>query len=205
MKITFSFKQLLCVSIAMSCFIAGPVLADPPSDWSGPYVGGFAGGNWSDFGSHPGSAEPSGTDAGFLGGGDIGNNWQFNHLVLGAEGDFSKLDNNGGSNGIKFTEDWQSTLRGRVGYSIDRLLPYVTGGLAMTDTVAKVSGVGSEENVKPGYALGGGVDAMLAGNWFARVEYLHTDVPSDTSTIGNTPVSGGSGNDAIRVGVNYRF
>ena len=63
-----------------------------------------------------------------MGGGDIGNNWQFNHLVLGVEGDFSKLDNHAGSGGTKLTEDWMTTARGRVGYAVDRFLPYVTVG-----------------------------------------------------------------------------
>jgi outer membrane immunogenic protein len=204
MKHSISLK-LLCAGVALGALAAGPVLADPPGDWRGPYVGGYFGGNFADFGDHFGNRNPSGSDSSFLAGGDVGANWQYNHLVWGVEGDFSKIDNNSGAGGVKFTEDWMSTARARLGYGIDRFLPYVTGGLAVTDTVAKVSGVGSAEALAPGAAIGGGVDMMIANNWFGRVEYLHTDVPQDSAVIGGTRVTDGSGNDAVRIGVNYKF
>jgi outer membrane immunogenic protein len=205
MKNIFSLKRFLCLGIAVGGLAAGPALADPPGNWSGSYLGGFVGGTWSDFHNNPGAAGPSGSDAGFMGGGDVGNNWQFGRVVLGAEGDFSKLDNHSGSNGIKFDEDWMSTVRGRAGFSIDRFLPYVTAGLALTDAVSKVSGVGAAENIEPGYAVGGGMDALISDHWFGRVEYLRTDVPKNNATIGGTTVTGGSANNTVRVGLNYRF
>ena len=93
----------------------------------------------------------------------------------------------------------------RLGYGIDRFMPYVTGGLAVTDTNFKLSGVGVDEEIQPGYTVGGGVDAKLAGNWFGRIEYLYTAVPQDSTTLGNTRVSGGSGDHALRLGVGYKF
>jgi len=212
-----SFKRLLCLGIAAGGLLAGPALADDyatgsstsssvPRNWTGPYVGGFVGGSFADFANNTPLTGPSGSTSSFMGGGDVGTNWQFNRAVLGVEGDFSKLNNHSGTGtGIKYTEDWMTTVRGRAGFAIGRFLPYVTGGLALTDTVSKVSGVGSSERVEPGPAAGGGVDAMLANNWFARVEYLYTGVPKETSTIGGTTVGGGSANNAVRLGLNYKF
>jgi len=194
-----SISKILFLSVALGSLAAVPAMADPAGNWAGPYVGGFAGGTWSDF-SHG-----AGDDSSLMYGGNLGHNWQNGHIVMGLEGDFAKFNNHVGGGGTKFDEDWMSTARARLGYSVDRFLPYVTGGLALTDTVYKVAGVGSDENVQPGYAVGGGVDTMLTDHWFGRAEYLYTDVPNDSATIGGTTVRGGSGNNTGRVGVGYKF
>jgi len=199
MNNVFSLRALLGLGIAAATLAAGPAMADPSGDWSGTYVGGFLGGNMTDF------KRDAGSDSSFLGGVDVGHNWQRDHMIIGLEGDFSKFNTHVGNGGTKFTEDWMGTARARAGYSLDRFMPYVTGGLAMTDTVYKVSGAGLDEEIAPGFTAGGGVDAHIAGNWFGRVEYLYTDVPSNATTIGNTRVNGGSGDHALRFGVNYKF
>jgi outer membrane immunogenic protein len=205
-------KHIMCLSVALGGIAAAsPAMAnpsdgnsdgynyEPTGNWAGPYIGGFAGGTWSDFSQHAGS------DSDLMYGGNIGNNWQRGRIVMGLEGDFSKFNNHVGGGGTKFDEDWMATARARLGYSMGRFLPYATGGLAMTDTVYKVSGIGSSENVQPGYAVGGGVDTMLTDHWFGRAEYLYTDVPNDSATINNVTVRGGSGNHTGRVGVGYKF
>jgi outer membrane immunogenic protein len=217
MKNIFPRRPLLGLLVATAaCISVAPAFADsnsswvpswngPTPNWAGPYLGGFVGGTMTNFRDRSGTTGPSGSDTSFLGGGDVGMNWQINHVVLGIEGDFGKFNNSNGQNGTKFTEDWMSTARARAGYAFGQFLPYVTAGAAFTDTVDKVSGVGSDENVQTGYALGGGVDTMLSGNWFGRIEYLYTDVPTNSSTIGGTTVDGGGGNQTIRVGLNYKF
>lgn len=199
MKSIFSLKRLLCLGIAAANLAAGHALADPAGNWAGTYVGGFAGANMTDFDHNAGS------DSSLLFGGDVGHNWQYDHMIVGLEGDFSKFNTHVGNAGVKFSEDWMSTGRARLGYGLNRFMPYVTGGLAVTDTTYKVSGVGRDEEIEPSYVVGGGVDALITGNWFGRLEYLYADVPRDATTIGNTRVSGGSGDHALRLGVNYKF
>ena len=97
--------------------------------------------NWSGFyiGAHGGWGFGDGAfDDGFVVGGQLGVNWQFNNFVLGAEGDGSFVD-------------WGDTdavghdpLRG--GFAFDRFLPYGTGGAAFEDF----------EDV--GWVAGGGVE-----------------------------------------------
>ena len=82
---------------------------------------------------------------GFTGGGQIGYNWQIANVVLGAEADVEYL---GGSDsrfvnlaavglpaGTTQTETvksrWLATFRGRLGWALDRVLVYATGGLAV--------------------------------------------------------------------------
>jgi outer membrane immunogenic protein len=86
----------------------------------------------------------SASDTSFLGGGQLGYNWQVGSFLLGFEGDaswthvrasatFSPVDPFGFQtlNGTYTTEiDWMASLRARLGVTWDRLLIYATGGAA---------------------------------------------------------------------------
>jgi len=122
-------------------------------NWSGFYVGGHGGYGW-------GSGAI--TD-GFVVGGQVGVNWQYNNFVVGAEGDGSFVD--WGAN------DAVGTVRLRGGFSFDRFLVYGTGGAAFRDfnDVGWVAGAGGE------YAL---TDTISAG-----IEFLHYDFGSDDSNV----------------------
>ena len=132
-----------------------PMLSTTPIayNWSGFYVG--AHGGWG-FGD-------GAFDDGFVVGGQLGVNWQFNSFVLGAEGDGSWTDW-GGSDAV-------GTVRLRGGFALDRFMPYVTGGAAFQDF----------EDV--GWVAGGGVEFALTDNVSAGVEYLHYDFDDDTSDV----------------------
>ena len=206
----FPLKQWVYAGCAVANLLAGPALADP-TNWAGGYIGGHFGYDWGDFSNTPGTAGPDGSFANWMGGGQVGNNWQFNRLVLGVEGDGSAIDNQSRNPTATFDEDWMVTARARAGYSFDRLLPYVTAGLGLTNVNAKAPGMGEKSSVEAGVAAGGGLDYMLdgnatsPGNWFGRIEYLYVNVPNDTYNVGPTMVEGGSDNNIVRVGLNYKF
>ena len=148
----------------------------PPSwSWTGPYAGLVGGYGWATPGN------------GWEGGGYIGYNIQTNtHLVVGVEGDLlaaGKTDNN-----------WDATLRGRVGYAFNRVLLYGTGGVAF----GGLQNAGAS-STNTGWTAGVGVEAAVTQNVTARVEYRHTD-------LGNLPGGGGdySSNDLL-VGVGFKF
>jgi len=149
----------------------------PPSwSWTGPYAGLVGGYGWATPGN------------GWEGGGYIGYNIQTNtHLVVGVEGDLlaaGKTDNN-----------WDATLRGRVGYAFNRVLLYGTGGVAFGGLQN-----GGASSTNTGWTAGVGVEAAVTQNVTARVEYRHTD-------LGNLPGVGGgdySSNDLL-VGVGFKF
>jgi outer membrane immunogenic protein len=98
-------------------------------NWTGFYVGGHLGGafgntSWTDpfsgFTDRP-------SIAGFVGGAQVGVNYQVNAAVFGLEGDFSGASLHGNStDGAGFTHntgsDWTSTVTNRLGYAIDRAL-----------------------------------------------------------------------------------
>ena len=78
--------------------------------------------------------------------------------------------------GCQTKNNWLGTVRGRVGYAWDRVMPYVTGGLAVGDIEANQAGFAGVHDTNVGWTAGGGVEAALAGNWTAKLEYLHVDL-----------------------------
>ena len=191
---------------------APPSQYSPAYNWSGFYLGLNGGGGWGD--SHwqgIGHANLSGGQVG----GTAGYNWQFGQAVVGLEGD---LDWNhlsgtlvspvcpGGS--CSTSDGWLSTVRGRVGYSFDRVMPYVTGGLAAGDIRATNPGLPGGTDTNAGWTVGGGVEFALPGNWSAKAEYLHVDLGSFNcgANCGGTPNENVSMRDNVfRAGVNYHF
>jgi outer membrane immunogenic protein len=144
-----------------------PVFSPPPApmlsttpiayNWSGFYIG--AHGGWG-FGE--GSANGNPVEDGFVVGGQIGVNWQFNQFVLGIEGDGSFVD-------------WGAveaigTARLRGGFAFDRFLAYGTGG-----------GAFGEDEV--GWVAGGGVEYAITDNFSAGVEYLHYEEEEASSDV----------------------
>jgi outer membrane immunogenic protein len=156
----------------------------PAADWTGPYAGltgGYA------FGG--GTA----TNNGFLGGVYLGMNYQTqSNWVFGAEGDLTLTGKSGGG----ISNPWNTTFRGRVGYTTGSMLIYGTGGLAVGQLKSTAP---SQSSTKVGWTAGLGVEAQLTQNVVGRVEYRHTN-------LGTFPTSGSAytSND-IMVGVGFKF
>jgi iron complex outermembrane recepter protein len=121
--------------------------------------------------------------------------------------------------------EWFATLRGRLGMTITPdAIAYVTGGVAVGEVMTAgtvfgfdgdgnpVNTIVSSHNTKAGYALGGGIERRLVGDWTAKIEYLYvhlgtvTTIPapapnSTTAVAFNSRVT----DNILRVGVNYKF
>lgn len=224
----------------------GPV---PRPRWEGFYLGynrGFGGGvvdNGVSFLSTPTTpgfvAVNTNRASGFIAGGQAGYALQFrNGFVLGLEGDFQWSDIKSSFQGERiantpglFTNvdavtgiNWFGTVRGRVGYSLGRLLPYVTGGLAYASLTSRgapllgsnVLAIGSNTGTTTGWAMGAGTEFSLSRNLSARTEYLFMSLPgvggaaSGVLLPTSTAIAGASGSypfgtHIIRGGLNYRF
>ncbi|MDR3424882.1 MAG: outer membrane beta-barrel protein [Alphaproteobacteria bacterium] len=208
MKMSFSFKACLGLSLIVCCLVSYPALAfdSLSGNWRGGYLGLSVGNASASFTNQSGVLGPSGSGDSLISGGDIGVNWETNRLVFGIEGDGAGLFINSQSNGVVTHETWMASIRGRAGYDVGRLMPYFTSGVAWTNTVSELqSGARSHEDLDAGLAIGGGLDLSLSPRVIGRIEYLHVDVPNQTATIQDTAVTGGSSNDIVRVGFNYRF
>jgi outer membrane immunogenic protein len=198
-KVMWKFRTLLVSVGATLATVAGASAADLPDNyvpppaaaytpapaysWTGPYAGLVGGYGWN--------------TAGWSGGGFIGYNLQTNqNLVVGIEGDVTFANKNGTSNGYDVHNNWNGTVRGRIGYAVDRFMIYGTGGVAVGGLHSDTA---SESATKVGWTAGAGVEMALTDKVTGRVEYRHTD-------LGVFP-SGGSNvaSDDILVGVGFKF
>lgn len=221
-----------------------PVAVAAPFSWTGCYVGGHVGAGWarSDFSDPVGTRiAPVGSevrvdsDAGFIGGGQVGCDYQFaTNWVVGLAGDFSwaNIDGvaddpffSGKTAGIPLTlhsrTDFLATATGRIGYAWNTLLIYGKGGFAWAHDKYQVNNFScviftscntSANETRSGWTAGGGVEWAFMPNWSLLVEYDHYGFGTRNLTFidpnqPNSPATFGVKQDvdAVKVGVNYRF
>jgi outer membrane immunogenic protein len=179
-------------------------------NWTGFYLGINGGGGW-------GRSQWDGVDkfstSGGLIGGTVGYNWQINQFVLGAEGDIDWSGVGGSTTlrcppGCATRNHWLSTVRGRLGYAFDRVLPYVTAGLAVGDIAATVPGFPAGSVTSAGWTIGAGIEYGLVSNVSIKAEYLYVNL-SDFNCGFNCGLAA-NGNvtfnaNVFRAGLNVHF
>lgn len=176
-------------------------------NWTGLYLGVNAGWGWTRGGDF-------GDANGFVGGGQIGYNWQpaGSPLVLGIEADIqgADIDNSATAAGVTVTGRMNAfgTVRGRIGYAWDRFMLYGTGGWAYTKTnLSATNGVVtvSDSDWSSGYALGGGLEWAAWDRWSVKAEYLYLHSGDVNLTLAGAPINGQYNVNILRAGLNYRF
>ena len=184
---------------------AAPYISPSYYDWTGFYIGANGGYGWS-------SNFASGSTKGFVGGGQLGYNWQTGRLVLGVEGDlqYTSLKASETVGGVTATGKIPAfgTARGRIGYAWDRMMLYGTGGWAYTKTdVSLTNGVTTVSDAKwsSGYAVGGGVEWAAWNRWSVKAEYLYVHSGNVELTLAGVTAGGSYNLNVARVGLNYRF
>jgi outer membrane immunogenic protein len=231
-------KQLFSLSIAFSaCAVlaltafGGPeplpsgkemkeVAPAPPPEcnWSGFYLGLNVGGQFGHSEDHTGDPgynadnQPWGySESGVVAGGQVGYNFQWNWLVLGAEaeGGYMNLDGRGGQPGPDVVEsggdthgesdsDFFTTIRGRVGVGLHTWLFYATGGAIGVNYDTRViddcdvrpcgGGLidGHKQELDWGWTAGGGIEKMLGCHWSIKAEYLFFSLDDQSFSARNT-------------------
>lgn len=212
--LALSATTVLAADIPRPMPTKAPVVYAPVFTWTGFYIGINGGYGWgkSDWDGFLGNADPRGG----LVGGTIGYNWQTGPWVFGLEGDVDWADLKGSFTnlacpfGCQTKVQWLATARGRVGYAWDRIMPYITGGLAVGEVQAN-PGLGflgaSETNA--GWTIGAGVEAAITNNFTAKVEYLYVDLGDvNCGTLacgGVVPTNVDFTAHIVRGGVNFKF
>ena len=185
--------------------------------WTGCYIGANVGGAWGRIsleGPFGGEFDRSTNNASFVGGGQIGCDYQFaGGWVIGFRNMFDGTTNSRdrafnvvgpvglvtatGTSEIKMR--WFDALTGRIGYSWQpNSLLYFQGGavwarvqadLALTTTVAGVTTFteGSISKTKTGWTIGGGWEYKFSPQWSVFIEGNYYDFGSRERTI-FTPV-----------------
>jgi outer membrane immunogenic protein len=227
-------QPALAADIPARMPVKAPVMAAPlVYNWTGFYIGGHVGYGWSDkdwtqtFSSLGLALDRGSHEAdGFLGGGQIGFNYQVGQWVFGIEGDVSWSDLSGSGNHLVFPAysghssiDWLATLTGRVGYAFDRTLLYVKGGVAFADDDHHIAFAGlgrvtnSTGDTRTGWTVGAGIEHAFWNNWSAKIEYNYMDFGSDNHTFTYFAAPAGLVErwdidqtvHAVKFGINYRF
>jgi outer membrane immunogenic protein len=230
---------------------APPVAAPPPIfSWTACYIGGNLGGK---RGSIEGSATHdvapffpasavfpfnSDSETGFVYGGQVGCAWQTGSFVWGIEGDFNGTDISrtfvvpfgGGPLGLfqpgdafSISNDWQASIRGRLGWAFDRFQVYATGGVAwanfnievaLVPTLVSPALFASRDTTLTGWTVGGGFEWAFTPNWSFGLEYRFSQFDGDENNVNRlvapgTLVAFRSNADLetheLTARVNYRF
>ncbi len=184
-------------------YYKAPVMA-PVYNWTGFYIGLNGGGG---FGRSTWDGFPSFDVSGGVVGGTIGYNYQVGQAVFGIEGDGDWSGIDGNNAGVISTKNtWLATVRGRLGYAADRIMPFITGGAAFGDIQAN-SPIGSASNTNTGWTLGGGLEVALSQNWTVKAEYLYVDLGNFNCGIacGAPTENVNFRTNLVRGGINYKF
>jgi outer membrane immunogenic protein len=188
-----------------------PSMYAPVYNWTGFYLGINGGGAFGD--SDWNGLAVSNSPGGGMIGVTAGYNWQAmgSPWVFGLEGDVDwtniKDSTACGGTTCETKNNWLGTVRGRVGYSWDRWLPYVTGGIAFGDVEANRTGFSGSSDTNVGWTVGVGVEGVIAGNWTAKLEYLYADLGDTTCAAAacGTATNVDLTTNIVRAGINYRF
>ncbi len=168
---------------------------------------------------------------GFMAGGQAGFNWQTGSLVFGGEADWDWSGQRDSCSNVNFIAstvtaapaaigltdsqklDWLATARGRIGWTENCFLWYVTGGVAWGRVESSYSFQGTQalgtilfptapfaastSATKTGWTVGGGVESTmswlgLSNRWSSKFEYLYVDLGSISNSF-SIPVAGAAG------------
>ena len=239
----WSIVALACLILASPAFAGPEVMREskevvPVStpdccNWAGFYIGVHAGGQF-------GNSENKDLDAwivtnltwsydesGFVGGAQMGYNYQWHWLVLGAEADVGYMNLDGAGHERSFNTDYTlgetdsdfyTTVRGRVGFALNCWLFYATGGgigvnyeKRASDQLPRLDARDTDFNW--GYTVGGGIERKIGCHWSVKLEYLYFNLDEETfsgvdlnSTVGTRyRWQATTDGHIVRAGLNYKF
>lgn len=191
-------------------------IGSSPYAWTGFYAGISAGYDWNlrtplsaisttgEFGSKGGSV-----------GATLGFDYQFApRWVAGAAVDLNlegmeAVMDAGSQGSVSAKIDRSMALRLRAGYLISpSTLIYATGGWAGIHSVVDPKIVAapatpSDDTLRGGFVIGGGIETAITHNLFVRAEYLHSEYARTAYYTAPNPVRPSI--DATRIGLTYKF
>jgi outer membrane immunogenic protein len=238
------------ISAAMALSLGTPVFAAdmavkaplpppvPVFSWTGFYIGANVGGAWSNnrwTDTQFVTNFNNNNNGVFIGGGQIGGNYQIGQFVIGGEWDFDWAANNNNNSGIIIpgvgnivvtnNNRWITTVAARFGWAIDHWLLYGKAGggwvgnnnqtiTNLTTGVSFTCGTFINcGNNTGGWLVGAGVEYAFTNNWTVKVEYDYLGLGNRTFTVpgtspflaGDTFTSNNRNVQMVKVGVNYLF
>jgi outer membrane immunogenic protein len=196
----------------------------PPFTWTGVYLGGNIGGSWITetlTDSLTGTALHA-DHSGFMGGVQLGYNFQIRNFVIGAEWDmdWSSISHKGTATAVAPIGTLQesadthtvTTVAGRVGVVGEQWLAYLKGGGGWVDTRASIAdkttgAVSTVSGNDGGWLFGGGFEYAITAHWITKIEYDFLGLPNRSMPgfLANDSFGVDHNLQMFKVGINYKF
>jgi outer membrane immunogenic protein len=98
------------------------------------------------------------------------------------------------------------SIRGRVAYAFDRIMPYFTAGFAAANFDVDHDGNDdTADTTMTGYAVGGGIEWAATDNIIVRAQYLFSDFGEDDFDFDGDVHQFEVKTQDVLVGVAYKF
>jgi outer membrane immunogenic protein len=208
----------------------------PPFSWTGFYLGGNLGGAWAQRNvtdSVFGLDFSRTSDGVFIGGGQVGFNYQMGGFLLGVEADFDWAGNNSNNNNgvavpgvvglirVNANDKWISTVAARFGLVFGQSLIYGKAGggwvgasdftITNVNTGASITAGSGRSN--SGFLVGAGYEYAFTSSWTVKLEYDYLGLSNRTFTVpvgapflvGDTFTNRSRNIQTVKVGFNYLF
>lgn len=212
------------LGLSSAAFAADLVIEEPAAaivaptyDWSGVYVGGhlgYAAGQIDLDVLGVGNAVDDSVEVdGWVGGVQLGYNWQFDRVVVGVQTDvsFTGIESEEAEGGVPDTIDWLGSTTARLGIALDNLLPYVKAGVAYAGGTGNQGDPPDNEAVEAtflGWTAGVGLEYAIADNISIFGEYGYYDLGTETldfTASGTVDVDASPGLHVVKAGLNLSF
>lgn len=175
----------------------------PECNWTGFYIGLNVGGQFGHsetfdldhFDFNRDNGEWGYSESGVVASGQLGYNFQWNRIVIGPEFDLGYMNLEGSANPKpdnpvfngnrgETDSDFYTTMRGRIGFTLDCWLIYATGGAIGVNYSTRMiddCNTGpcgpflintSRTDFEWGYTVGGGVERLIGRHWSLKADYL---------------------------------
>ena len=203
----------LGTAVAGAADLAGMPSLPPPTlvlNWTGVYLGinvgaGWARNNWTDTVLF--TNFNNGNNGAFIGGAQIGGNYQIGSFVIGGEWDFDWAGTHTGNGilipgvgtiAIRDNSRWITTVAARFGYAVNEWLFYgkLGGGWAgnnglsvanfttgVTLDCTALTGFSSCGNSSGGWLVGAGAEWAFAPHWSLKFEYDYLGLGNRSFTV----------------------
>ncbi|RWI50514.1 MAG: porin family protein [Mesorhizobium sp.] len=190
-SVIMNFPLLLLCTSAFSADLTKEPYIEPVYSWTGKYIGvetgygrGVAEHDVNGLEETAISNRLNGATLGVYG----GFNYQFDsNLVLGIDAGASWGKRAGGpdsfgtcfcANLVSTDVEWDVAVRGRIGYPIDRLMPYLAGGVTFGEVHADydyINASGVINDTRAGWTIGVGLEYAFSDRLILRTEYRYSD------------------------------
>lgn len=191
-------SAMLLSSAALAADLPARMAAPPPAPavfvmqpWNGFYAGSGIGYMWTRATTRQGGTTRSYDLDGTTSSSIVGRDWQFGNVVAGLQGEIGFHETKGSFGtaatlGVQGDHLWSAGIKGRLGYAIGSVLPFVTLGIAGTEYNQHSLVVNQDSDVARhlGFTAGAGVEIAWNISWLrgfaTRFEYEYADYGRET-------------------------